>query len=351
MKKKHWFILIILIAYISFIFYKYNERTTMAMQEEKDNFTVVTSFYPMYIHTSAIMKGTPRQVINMADQTVGCLHDYQLTVEDTKKLYMADVLVINGLGSETFIEKAYSQNPNLKVINASEKIEANLEAYLHEEAYEDEHEHSHEEEAGHTHEEDEETHVHEDEHNDAHTHEDEHVHMNEHIWLSIEGSKAQIMEIATKLSELDPTYAPTYEANAKKYIEALEALSNEEMSVFKGIKDKKAVSVHDAFDYFAKEWDIDIVATIPEGSYENASARQIEELIQEMKKHQVEVIFTEAKNQDLAILKTIQSELPCKIYTLDALVNESDNSIGDGFEYVERMKENLRKIREAYSNE
>lgn len=342
MKKKQWIILLILIAYISFIFYKYNERTTMAMQEEEDNLTVVTSFYPMYIHTSAIMKGTPRQVINMADQTVGCLHDYQLTVEDTKKLYVADILVINGLGSETFIEKAYTQNPNLKVINASEKIEAKLEEEAHEELHEDEH--------GHTHEETEEE-AHEHSHEDEHSHEGEHVHMNEHIWLSIEGSKAQIMEIATKLSELDPTYAPIYEANAKAYMEALDTLSNEEMSLFKQVEGKKAVTVHDAFDYFAKEWDIDIVATIPEGSYENASAKQIEELIHEMKENQVEVIFTEAKNRDLNILKTIESEIPCKIYTLDSLVNESDKNIEDGFEYVERMRENLRMIREAYSNE
>ncbi|MEG0388980.1 MAG: zinc ABC transporter substrate-binding protein, partial [Niameybacter sp.] len=64
----------------------------------------------------------PHELINMASQTVGCLHDYQLTVEDAKKLYTADLLVINGLGSETFIEKAYEQNSNLQIIDASAQI-------------------------------------------------------------------------------------------------------------------------------------------------------------------------------------------------------------------------------------
>ncbi|MEG0320076.1 MAG: zinc ABC transporter substrate-binding protein, partial [Niameybacter sp.] len=115
MKKKTAILILLVIAYTGFILYKYNERTKLQQEIAHKPFTVVTSFYPMYIHTSALMKETPHQLLNMADQTVGCLHDYQLTVQDTKKLYEADVLVINGLGSETFIEKAYMQNPTLQV--------------------------------------------------------------------------------------------------------------------------------------------------------------------------------------------------------------------------------------------
>lgn len=361
MKKKTWLILLLVVAYIGFILYKHNERSMLMEQAEKEQLEVVTSFYPMYVHTSAIMQGTPHKVINMADQTVGCLHDYQLTVQDTKKLYEADILVINGLGSETFIEKAYKQNPNLQVIDSSRLVEEYLhedeenideaENHIHEDEDHDHEDHDHEDENA-IHEEDV---LHDEE--IGHTHEtgeaeDGHHHENDHIWLSLEGTIAQVQEITNRLCELDPAYNEIYRNNANNYIAEIQALSqgaNHEMEM---LKDKKAVTVHDAFYYLAKDLEIEVVENIPEGSYENASARQIEKLINHMKEEEVEVIFTEARNQDLAILKTIQSELLCRVYVLDALVTEPDEIVQQGtFEYVERMRRNIETIREAFKNE
>ncbi|MEF9958874.1 MAG: zinc ABC transporter substrate-binding protein [Niameybacter sp.] len=338
MKKKTAILILLVIAYTGFILYKYNERTKLQQEIAHKPFTVVTSFYPMYIHTSALMKETPHQLLNMADQTVGCLHDYQLTVQDTKKLYEADVLVINGLGSETFIEKAYMQNPTLQVIDASQQLEPLLHG-------EEEAEGLHNHEQAHL----EETH---DGDEDPIHGEDGHHHENDHIWLSIEGTIAQVQEIAMQLSAIDPAYQSVYEANARAYIEALEALDEEAHQALEVIDTKKAMTVHDAFYYLAQEFGIEIVENIPEGSYENASAKQIQTLIHQMEEEDVKVIFTEEKNQDLAILKTIQREVPCSIYVLDALVTGTDQTFApDEFPYVVRMRKNIETVREAFEHE
>ena len=51
--------------------------------KDKKEFTIVTSFYPMYIDVLNITKGVEGvKVVNMTKQQTGCLHDYQLTTED-----------------------------------------------------------------------------------------------------------------------------------------------------------------------------------------------------------------------------------------------------------------------------
>ena len=212
----------------------------------------------------------------------------------------------NGLGSENFIEKAYKQNQDLKIIEASHEIEQKLLAG----------------EDVHTSEED----LHEEEAHSHHNH--DHGTVNDHIWLSIEGSIMQIEEIT---KELEQTVKEDFKGEGENL---------------------KVVSVHDAFTYMLEDLGIDVVETIPEGSYENASAKQIEHLVEHMQEENVQVIVTEAKNQDLAILKMLQNEMPCQIYVIDALVNGQESGIQSSieeFEYVVRMKKNIEILKEAFN--
>lgn len=335
MKKRKILIIGFILLYGLFIGYKYQLRQQIPPKDDQETLTVVTSFYPMYMHTRELIKGTPHTLVNMASQTVGCLHDYQLTVQDAKKLYEADVLVINGLGSENFIEKAYKQNNTLKVIDAS----VAMEPYLHEgEEVHTEHEEEVASETGH-----------------EHGHEHNHDGINDHIWMSIDGSIMQIQQIAKELMTIDPTYAHTYEANAKAYIAALQVLKEEALQSFEGEKETlKVVSVHNAFTYMLEELGIQVIETIPEGSYENASAKQIEHLIEHMEEEQVEVVVTEAKNKDLALLKMLQKQMAYQLYVLDALVNVDESVDLDKdrpFEYVVRMQKNIETLKEAFKYE
>ena len=51
--------------------------------------TVVTSFYPLWIFTLNLTQGLEGVTVkNLATPTVGCLHDYQLQMNDMKVLEM-----------------------------------------------------------------------------------------------------------------------------------------------------------------------------------------------------------------------------------------------------------------------
>src|SRR5665648_823188 len=91
---------------------------------KEDSFTVVTSFYPIYLATINVTKDIKGvETINMTKPQTGCLHDYQLTPEDLIKIEKADAFVANGAGMEAFIGDVLKQQKNLEIIDASQGIE------------------------------------------------------------------------------------------------------------------------------------------------------------------------------------------------------------------------------------
>ena len=106
------------------------ERNLVTVKD--DTFQIVTSFYPVYIATLNVtdeIEGV--EVTNMTENSSGCLHDYQLTAKDMRKLEHADVFIINGAGMETFMQSILQTYPNLIVIDTSKGISL-LEATIHE---------------------------------------------------------------------------------------------------------------------------------------------------------------------------------------------------------------------------
>ena len=158
--------------------------------------TIVTSFYPMYVLTLNVTDGIDGVTVqNMAEQNVGCLHDYQLQTRDMVTLEGADALVINGGGMEQFMDKVLTLRADLPVIDASEGI-AMFPS--------------------------DETHDH-----DAHAHDEHDELYNAHVWLDPSRAIKQVQNIADGLAEADPAHAAAYQENAAGYIERLTALDDE----------------------------------------------------------------------------------------------------------------------------
>ena len=187
MKKKH--ALALILALFTLL------ATGCAAQKDGQT-TIVTSFYPMYVLTLNVTDGVDGVTVqNMAEQNVGCLHDYQLQTRDMVTLEGADALVINGGGMEQFMDKVISLRADLPVIDASEGIEM----------FPSDEEHDH----------------------DAHGHDDHDELYNAHVWLDPNRAMIQVQNIAAGLAEADPEHAETYQKNAESYIARLTALNAE----------------------------------------------------------------------------------------------------------------------------
>ena len=80
-----------------------NSRRRPAQQngeeEHEKKITVVRSFYPLYEFASRVVGDMRGEVSSLAPAGVET-HDWEPTPEDVSRMYLADVLVINGTGFE-----------------------------------------------------------------------------------------------------------------------------------------------------------------------------------------------------------------------------------------------------------
>ncbi len=282
---------------------------------------IVTSFYPMYVLTLNLTDGVDDvQVTNLTEATTGCLHDYQITTSNMISLSHADALIINGDGMENFIEKAINTYPDLKIINASEGIRES-----HEELLEDEHE----------------------EHEEHEEHDEEHHHdhgENSHYWVSVSLYIEQVKNVERELIKLDPANEEKYKTNTEEYINKLEALKDKMHQALDGLENKKVVTFHEAFLYFAEEFDLDIVAVIEREPGTYPSAREVAETIDLIKEKDVKAIFSEPQYSKSAA-DTIAREAGINVYSLDPIV--TGKLYKDA--YIDLMEENLNTLVDALS--
>ena len=316
----------------------------------KEELVIVTSFYPMYIATLNLVEGVDGvTVINLTENQVGCVHDYQLTTKDMRELVGADIAIINGGELELFMEDVLADHPELKVITASEGFEF-LEGTTHsheieevhssEEVQSDEEAHSHEFEEVHS---SEEVHSHE----DAHSHEDEdghedHIHsaINGHVWMNMDLYQKQLATIATYLSEYDQAHASIYQENLKQYSDKIEALKMEFDEIADLAKGKEIVIFHDAFAYLAQQLGMEVVHAVEIDSETALSAGEISEVIEEDNLHGIQYLFTE-EQYSTKIADQIAAETSAKVYVMDSLVTGED----DKDSYLNGMRANLEMLK------
>jgi ABC-type Zn uptake system ZnuABC Zn-binding protein ZnuA/ABC-type Mn2+/Zn2+ transport system permease subunit len=126
-----------------------------------------------------------------------------------------------------------------------------------------------------------------------------------HWWHDPVNARAAVERIATALSAADPAAASTFRANASAYERKLTALQAGLARCFSSVPvaDRKLVTDHDAFNYFAKRFGIAIVgAVIPSQSTQaQPSAGDLGKLASVIKSVGVRAIFPESSlNSKLA---------------------------------------------------
>lgn len=274
---------------------------------------IVTSFYPMYVFTQNVAAGVEGvRVENMAQQSVGCLHDYQLQTRDMAMIEEADVLVINGGGMEQFMDKVTAQRADLPVIDASEGISMLASG------------------------------------EDAHDHEEGHDHegevLNAHVWLDPALAAVQVQNIASGLAAADPQNAQAYQANAQAYVERILAMNEEIAAQLAPFAGSEIITFHEAFTYFADAYGLVVAGVIANEPGEEPSTRQIAQTCDLVRELGVKALFVEPQYPQQAA-ETIARETGAAIYTLDPAVS------GDGTpgSYETIMRANAQVLTEALS--
>ena len=180
-----------------------------------------------------------------------------------------------------------------------------------------------------------------DEHEHKEHEHEEHNHVkNPHIWVSPEKSLKFIPIIEKSLSEIDPKHASEYKKNAEIFKEKILKLDKECKENIANFKNKKFLSQHASWSYFANDYGLEEVGNIEKFPGREATPAEIEELIKTAKSYQVNVIFTDAQFSEKAA-KAVAESGNLKIVSLDILGNTNNIS------YIDMMNNNLEKISEV----
>lgn len=352
-------------------------------KDEKPKLRVVTTIFPLYDWTRAILGGESSHVelTMLLDKGVD-LHSYQPTADDVLKISTCDVFVYVGGESDAWVKDALKSaaNKNMVVLNLMEalgsraKVEETtegMEAHHHhhdhdaahgEEAHHHDHDAAHhetahhEEEAAHhdhdaAHEEQAHHHGHDAVH-EEHDHEHHHApEYDEHIWLSLKNAQFLTDAIADALAKADAAHAETYRKNAAAYREKLASLDKAYQAAVDGAAHKTLLFCDRfPFRYLADDYGLTYYAAFSGCSAETeASFETVAFLANKLAELKLPAVLTiEGKNHKIAETVIATAKMPTeKVLTLDSLQSTTAADVAKGATYLDVMKKNLDVLKQA----
>lgn len=119
-----------------------------------------------------------------------------------------------------------------------------------------------------------------------------------HWWHDPRNAEAAVAEVERTLAQVDPSQEKKFAANAAAYEKELKALDSGIAACIDSVPagERKLVTDHDAFDYFANRYGIEVVgAVIPSQTTQaQPSAQELSELADTIEAENVKAIFPES---------------------------------------------------------
>ena len=286
----------------------------------------------------------------------GSAHHFDPTPGDLLAIGSADVLIINGVGLDEFIDSSIDASGfNGTIIDASSGVdlaeakaitaEGNSGTDAHAET--DEHDHAHDHggeesaEAGHGG---------DSAHSDEHDH--DHGDINPHLWTSPTNAQGMVDAIAAGLAEADPAHSKDYTSRADAYRTQLDELNEWIAQQFEKVPAAERVLVtgHDSLRYYLHDYGIAYAGSLLPSFEDNAepSAAEVDALVAAIKESGVKAIFVESSLSP-KLARTVAQEAGVNVIDADTLFVDSLGPEGSGAEsYISATLHNTQVILDAW---
>ncbi|MEM6492349.1 MAG: zinc ABC transporter substrate-binding protein [Pseudomonadota bacterium] len=292
----------------------------------------------------------------------GDAHVYQPTPADARAVSEAQVVIVNGLEFEGWLDRLIDASgfQGTPVVAT-----AGIEPIPFEEAGDDHDDHD--DHAGHGHGEKHAGHGHDDhghDHGHSHGHDhgakhaghddhghDDHGHaghdhgaFDPHAWQSIVHAVRYVENITTALSAADPANAAAFAQNRDAYVAELSTLHGEILGMMGQLADSQrtVVTSHDAFGYFTQAYGVTFIAPQGLSTASEASAQDVARLIEQIREEAVSAVFVESIT-DNRLIEQIARETGAQVggtlYS-DALSGPD----GPASTYIDMMRHNAALI-------
>lgn len=243
-------------------------------------------------------------------------HGYQPKPSDSRLLRDAHLVVANGLGFDTWIQRlGAAASKDDKLVIASDSIVP----------LESEHTHG-ADHAGH-----------------------DHGALDPHAWQDVSNARVYAANIAKALAAADPAHANDYRANLARIDKQLEELDHEIHAAMAALPENRRtiVTSHEAFAYFGRAYDIRLLAASGVSASAEPSAAGIARLIRQIRREKAAAAFLENISDPRAIeriSKESGANIGGTLYS-DAL----SGADGPAPTYVAMMRHNLETLIKALS--
>ncbi len=263
-------------------------------KDTAEKFTVVTSFYPVYIAAANVVGDCPDILLkNLSEPQTGCLHDFQLTPEDMKLLSTADLFLVNGGGMESFLTDVAEQYQGLNIVETAEGLDG--------------------------------------------------ISENAHVFMSVNLYKKQVEAIADALSVAIPEQEEEFRRFAAEYNGKLEELEAQQEEIKAASEKASVISFHEAYEYLAKDYGFDIEYAINLDEERQISSKEASDVLSAALADGRRVILAEEQyGSELA--EMVQKETGIEVYYLDTLVR-GDYELDS---YLNSMKKNINLLKLAF---
>lgn len=183
------------------------------------------------------------------------IHGYEVTPSDLKRGKDANLILENGFNLERWATRFYNSLPKVSHITLSEGIKP---INIAEDAYQGK--------------------------------------PNPHAWMSPKNALIYVENIRKALGILDPSNASSYDANAAKYSEQIQAIDAKLKQAISAIPPDKRyiVSCEGAFSYIARDYGLKEVYLWPVNAEQQATPKQVERVINTVKANQIPAVFCES---------------------------------------------------------
>ena len=280
---------------------------------------VVASIKPIHSLASYLMDGVSKP--GLIVDGYASPHGFSMKPSHAKMLQEADLIFWVGENLESFLEK-----PLKSIAKKAEKIELmeikglNKLKFRERNIFDGHDDHGHDDE----HKEDdhakkEDDHGHDDEHKeDGHDEHEGHAHgeYDPHIWLDPSNAKIILKEMAEHLIEKDQKNASVYKSNLKKALKDLDKLTKTVKSDLN--KDFKSIVFHDAYQYFEKRFDVNVLGAFTVNTDVMPGAEQLAEIREIIEHDKVSCVFSEPQfNPD--IINAVAKDMNISTGVLDPL--------------------------------
>jgi len=313
----------------------------------------VVTTTPLLAEFAARVAGDDAEVSALIPRGVD-LHSWQPSTAVARDIAGADVLIVNGFNLEESLLRIVEQNAaeGAPIVVAAAGLEPLEGGHDHADEDHADEDHADEDRADEDHADEDhadedhadEDHADEDHADEDHADEDhaneEHAEGDPHLWLSVPNAIRYVENIRDALVAADAERAAGYEERAEAFIAELTELDAEIREALSAIPEERRtiVAFHDAYQYLAHEYGLEVVASVaPANPNQETSAQAIAEIVEEVQALGVAAVYKEPQFSAQS-LELIAQESGARVLVLRSTLSD------DVPTYAEMMRANAASL-------